>query len=63
MDFGVERDLKIQQHDIHPPPPMQNLDLFIGSGAVPLWLAEHFPESQVNVVELEAGLGEMVDLV
>ena len=42
---------------------MQNLDLFIGFGAVPLWLAEHFPESQVDVVELEAGLGEMVDLV
>lgn len=26
-----------------------------GSGAVPLWLAELFPESQVDVVELEAG--------
>eukprot|EP00434_Breviolum_minutum_P031160 symbB.v1.2.027558.t1/scaffold2837.1/size82616/4 len=26
----------------------------LGSGAVPLWLAEQFPESQVDVVELEA---------
>ena len=27
---------------------------------MPLWLAEHFPESQVDVVELEAGLGGWV---